>query len=186
MAGVAGSAVGAAAVAAPGCGPRAAGRRAGWRRRPCSSSATAIGVVSLLNPPPGDEFRASPAFVVESLVPADAALPRDAFRLRWTPGPEGSRYQVRVTTEDLQVLATAADLTAPEFVGRACRAFAAARWSQRALAGGRVAPERRTGHVSNVRHPGGVRGTADDVLSWSGRTFPPCREERRPCSKPSP
>ena len=76
---------------------------------------TAIGVVSLLNRPPGDEFRASSGFVVESLVPADAALPRDAFRLRWTPGPEGSRYQVRVTTEDLQVLATAADLTAPEF-----------------------------------------------------------------------
>ena len=77
---------------------------------------TAIGVVSLRNQRSGDEFRASPSFVVESLVPADTALPRDAFRLRWTPGPEGSRYQLRVTTEDLQVLATAADLTAPEFV----------------------------------------------------------------------
>jgi hypothetical protein len=73
-----------------------------------------IGVVSLLNRPSGDQFRASSGFVVQSLVPADGALPRHAFRLRWTPGPEGSRYQVRVTTEDLQVLATAADLTAPE------------------------------------------------------------------------
>src|SRR5262245_4599186 len=53
----------------------------------------AIGVVSLLNRRPGDEFRASSGFVVESLVPADTALPRDAFRLRWTPGPEGSRYR---------------------------------------------------------------------------------------------
>ena len=52
---------------------------------------------------------------MESLVPPDLALPRDAFRLRWTPGPEGSRYQVRVTTEDLKLLATAADLMAPEF-----------------------------------------------------------------------
>ena len=75
----------------------------------------AIGIFSLFNRRPGDEFRASPGFVVESLVPADMALPRDAFRLRWTPGPEGSRYQVRVTTEDLQVLATVAELTASEF-----------------------------------------------------------------------
>jgi hypothetical protein len=76
---------------------------------------TTIGVVSLLNRRPGDEFRASSGLAVESLLPAEVALPRDAFRLRWTPGPEGSRYQVRVTTEDLQVLATAADLTDAQF-----------------------------------------------------------------------
>jgi hypothetical protein len=85
---------------------------------------TGIGVVSLLTPPAGDQFRAVPVqvgapggggAVGTSLVPADAALPRDAFQLRWTPGPGGSRYQVRVTTEDLRVLAVAADLTAPEF-----------------------------------------------------------------------
>jgi hypothetical protein len=76
---------------------------------------TAIGVVSLVNRRTGDEFRTSSGFVVASLVPADRALPRNAFRLRWTPGPEGSRYQVRVTTEDLRVLATADDLSAPEF-----------------------------------------------------------------------
>ena len=74
-----------------------------------------IGVISLLNRPSDGEFRAASGFVVESLVPPDLALPRDAFRLRWTPGPEGSRYQVRVTTEDLKLLATAADLTTPEF-----------------------------------------------------------------------
>src|SRR5688572_1323781 len=69
---------------------------------------TTIGVLSILNRTPGDEFRASPGFVVESLLPADMPLPRDAFTLRWTPGPDGSRYEVRVTTEDLRVLATAA------------------------------------------------------------------------------
>ena len=74
-----------------------------------------IAVVSLLNREPGDEFRASSGVVLESLLPAEAALPRAAFRLRWTPGPGGSRYQVRVTTEDLRVLATAADLMTPEF-----------------------------------------------------------------------
>jgi hypothetical protein len=76
---------------------------------------TTIGVVSLLNRAPGDEFRASSGFVVKSLLPTDVPLPRNAFRLRWTPGPEGSRYQIRVTTEDLRLLATAADLTAAEF-----------------------------------------------------------------------
>jgi hypothetical protein len=107
-------AVGGSAVAAPGLTRR-------WTPRWLAMAAallliSAIGVLSLRNQRSGDEFRAAPGFVVESLVPADTALPRDAFRLRWTPGPDGSRYQVRATTEDLQVLATAADLTVPEFV----------------------------------------------------------------------
>ena len=77
---------------------------------------TAVGVVWLLNGPSGDEFRAAPDYVVESLVPADMPLPREAFRLRWTPGPTGSRYQIRVTTDDLQLLAMPVDLTAAETV----------------------------------------------------------------------
>jgi hypothetical protein len=77
---------------------------------------TALGVTTLLNRQGGDEFRASPDDVVESLVAADAPLPRDAFRLRWAPGPEGSRYLVRVMSEDLRMLTTAADLTVPEIV----------------------------------------------------------------------
>ena len=75
-----------------------------------------VGLVTLRYQTAGDEFRASPGYVVESLVPADVALPRDGFRLRWTPGPEGSRYEVRLTTEDLRVLATAVGLAAPELV----------------------------------------------------------------------
>lgn len=107
------SAVGGAAAAAPG---RATRWATGWLGAAAALLlASTIGVVSLLNRPSDDEFRASSGFVVESLVAADTALPRNAFRLRWTPGPEGSRYQVRVTTEDLKVLATAPDLTAPEF-----------------------------------------------------------------------
>jgi hypothetical protein len=63
-----------------------------------------------------DTFRASNHYAVESTVPADAALPRDAFRLRWTPGQAGSHYQVTATTEDLRVLTTATDLTTPELM----------------------------------------------------------------------
>jgi hypothetical protein len=76
---------------------------------------TAIGVVSLLNRPQVDEFRASPGVAIESRLAPDVSLPREAFRLRWSPGPEGARYQVRVTTEDLRVLATTADLTEAQF-----------------------------------------------------------------------
>ena len=63
---------------------------------------------------PTDTFRDPGRYVVEPLVISDATLPRDRFVLRWKPGPDGSRYQVRVTTDDLRVLTTAADLTAPE------------------------------------------------------------------------
>ena len=63
----------------------------------------------LLRPPvpvatPG--FRGGDAPAIRSLLREDQALPREDFRLRWSPGPEGSRYDVRVTTESLQVLAT--------------------------------------------------------------------------------
>ena len=78
--------------------------------------AATTGIVSLVNQPAADEFRTSPGYAVTSLVLADTPLPRSEFRLRWTPGPEGSRYQVRVTTEDLQVLTRATDVAAPEFV----------------------------------------------------------------------
>lgn len=61
-------------------------------------------------------FRDSGRPAIASLVPADAALPKDAFQLRWTPGPQDSRYQVQVTTEDLRILATFRDLTTPEVV----------------------------------------------------------------------
>ena len=107
------SEAGAAAVPAPGLATR-------WAPRWLAAAAvllvgTAFGLFSVLTRPSGDEFRAPPGLVVKSLVPAGGALSRHAFRLRWTPGPEGSRYQVRVTTEELHVLATAVDLTAPEY-----------------------------------------------------------------------
>jgi hypothetical protein len=87
-----------------------------WLAAAAALLVATVGVVSLLDRPPADEYRTSPGHTVESLVRGDMPLSRDAFRLRWTPGPDGSRYQVRVTTEDLQVLATAADLTVAELV----------------------------------------------------------------------
>jgi hypothetical protein len=61
-------------------------------------------------------FRGGDAPVIRSLVREDAALPRQNFRLRWSPGPEGSRYDVRVTTDSLQVLAGGPRLAEPSYL----------------------------------------------------------------------
>jgi hypothetical protein len=74
----------------------------------------AIAVVFQRSPSRDDTFRQSGNYVIESLVQPETTLSRDAFRLRWTPGPQDARYQVTVTTEDLRVLTTASDLTLPE------------------------------------------------------------------------
>jgi hypothetical protein len=79
--------------------------------------AVAAGVLFQLSRPPGeDTYRDPGRYVVESLVQPETTLSRHAFRLRWTPGPAGSRYHVRVTTEDLRVLETVSGLDVPELV----------------------------------------------------------------------
>ena len=75
---------------------------------------TTVGLVTLRDTRSADEFRSASGYLVESRV-AEEVLPRRAFRLRWAPGPEGARYRVTVTTEELVVIATAADLTEPQF-----------------------------------------------------------------------
>ncbi len=77
---------------------------------------TTLGVWSLLNRPTSDQLRTSTGYRVESLMPTGTALPRDDLRLRWTPGPAGSRYRVSVTTQELEVLATAEELETNEWV----------------------------------------------------------------------
>jgi len=63
-----------------------------------------------------DVVREQPGVTITSLLGRDPTLAREMFRLRWTPAPAGSRYDVRVTTEDLRVIATASDLNAAEFM----------------------------------------------------------------------
>lgn len=102
---------------------RAASRQplGGWRRGWLAAAAVLLITVSavfLFQRPRqmDDTFRAVEGYSVESLIGADATLSRNEFRLRWSPGPPDTRYQVRVTTEDLQMLMVAADLGAAEFV----------------------------------------------------------------------
>lgn len=51
---------------------------------------------------------------IRSLVPEGAALPREAFVLRWTAVPGAAAYEVEVTTEALAPIASAKRLPAPE------------------------------------------------------------------------
>jgi Putative zinc-finger len=52
---------------------------------------------------------------LQSLIPSNQALPLDAFVLRWKPTVAGATYDVEVSGEDLQVIASAAGLTEPEY-----------------------------------------------------------------------
>ena len=76
---------------------------------------TTIGLVTLRDRRAGDQFRAPAGYAVQARQPDMASLPREAFRLEWTAGPAGARYQVRVTAEDLTLLTTASDLNVPSF-----------------------------------------------------------------------
>jgi hypothetical protein len=103
-------------------GATAAGRHVRWWTSTWFATAAVLilGVslvlVSVLNRSQNKEYRTPAGYAVGSLVPSETFLSRDGFRLRWTPAPQGSRYQVRVTTEDLRVLTTVEDLTVPELV----------------------------------------------------------------------
>jgi hypothetical protein len=66
--------------------------------------------------PPGDPVVRDPnRGELRSLVPSGARLPRDAFRLRWTPGPSEARYELTVTTTDLTVLVMVRGLEHPQY-----------------------------------------------------------------------
>lgn len=53
-----------------------------------------------------EAYRDPERLEVETLVPEDEPLSRELCVLRWSPGPAGSRYDVRVMTKDLELLAS--------------------------------------------------------------------------------
>jgi hypothetical protein len=66
--------------------------------------------------PRGPSYREAGPDAIRSLLPEDEPVSRAALRLRWSPGPEGTRYDVRVTTESLDPVASAQGLTEPSFL----------------------------------------------------------------------
>jgi hypothetical protein len=67
-------------------------------------------------PGPAPEFRGAEVPAIRSLLDDGETLPRGSFRLRWSSGPDGSRYDVHVTTESLQVVASFRQLVEPAVV----------------------------------------------------------------------
>lgn len=60
-------------------------------------------------------YRQDSGRAIRPLIPDGAALDRRDMMLRWSPGPEGSRYNLRLTTEDLTVVDRAWSLDSPEY-----------------------------------------------------------------------
>lgn len=105
--------------------PRAASRVLPFRGRrllvPLAAAATLVLAVGLgvlwqggFGERPG--YREPGRQEIRSLVPEGEPLDRQACRLRWTGAPEGSRYEVSVTSEGLAVIATARELATPSYL----------------------------------------------------------------------
>jgi hypothetical protein len=95
--------------------------RTGLGRGALAAAAAAILIAAALltwnrqGPPTEPVFRSGQADAIESLVAEGAVLPATAFVLRWSPGPPGCRYNVRVTDRRLDHLAGARALDKPEY-----------------------------------------------------------------------
>jgi hypothetical protein len=106
--------------------PRAAAAVPAWRSvwvwgpGLAAAALLVLGVLSERPPRAADpggpaQYRESPEGVIEPLIADGAIVSRDALLLRWKPGPEGSRYNVRVMTADLTPVATAGSIAATEY-----------------------------------------------------------------------
>lgn len=104
---------------AAGVGSRR-GRFAWWW--PVAASAAIAFVLIGLGVPDRRAERSSPVYRaregewLQSQVPGEDGLPRSRCWLRWTAGPEGTTYQVRVTDERLELLARGRGLEDAEFL----------------------------------------------------------------------
>ncbi|MCA9706939.1 MAG: hypothetical protein KDK70_13885 [Myxococcales bacterium] len=98
--------------------------RWGWITVGVGLAAALVAVISMpreaeLRPAEVDDaatFRAAPQSGPSSLLAPDQALPRDAFELRWEPGPEGARYELQVSTAEPRLLVHERGLTEARFV----------------------------------------------------------------------
>ncbi len=104
--------------------PLAPRRRPAWRNPRVLAAAAMVllavglgGSLLLRNPAPEPVvYREQAGGTVVQADPASLRLPRSACRLRWTGAPEGSRFDIIVTNDDLDILCEAHRLTRPEFL----------------------------------------------------------------------
>ncbi len=106
------------AVGTPSAAPAWFRQPAAWARVAAAVLVIAVGTAMVLRwggPSEKPELRDQPPDAIRPLVPEDTALPRQDFRLRWSSGPDGARYDLVVTTVDLEVIADARGLDRPEY-----------------------------------------------------------------------
>jgi len=100
--------------------------RHGWTAAHWAAVAAAV-IAAVLIPvgvhewraPGPSAYRAQDQETIRPLVPEGAVLPRDSFVLRWTGGPPGTRYSVRLVRSDLGTLTEAKGLDATEYLAPA-------------------------------------------------------------------
>jgi hypothetical protein len=95
-------------------------RSRAWWTAGALAAAAALAAIALLLPtgpslqPPQSGTLRGAEEIITPLTDPDTPLPREACTLRWQGPPEG-RWEIRVATEDLRVLAEAHDLPTTEF-----------------------------------------------------------------------
>ncbi len=95
-----------------------------WRRvAPIAAAAAAVVVVAVFvayrvpwRPAPTPAYRTQKATAIRSLIGDDAVLSRRSCVLRWSPGPAGATYNVRVTDADLAPLAGGRSLDREQYL----------------------------------------------------------------------
>ena len=96
-----------------------------WQRPVLRYAAAAVIVVAVAGVAlrewsrrPADEagFRTTGEAAIRTAIPDGGELPREAFLLRWTPGPAGTRYTVLVSDERLTPIAEGANVVATEYL----------------------------------------------------------------------
>jgi hypothetical protein len=109
-----------AEAVAPGARTTPSGLRRWLPLAAAAAAVVVLGGLALLRLPeragPAPAFREQEESWLASELPDEALLPRGAALLRWSAGPEGTRYDLRVTTEDLEPLARAMRIEANEFL----------------------------------------------------------------------
>ena len=150
--------------------------------RPCWSWSIA-GLLFLRGPDgkhdPG--YRQPGSEAIRSLLPENEPVSRADLRLRWSPGPEGTRYDVRVTTESLETVASARSLVEASFVVPESALSSLPAGQPAALAGPDAAARRRAQRLSHVRHAAEM--TASAGIMSDRRSL---RHSRRSLRRPRP
>ncbi len=83
-------------------------RRRSWTTLAASVAAVIVAVIGIRYLGPGQTpvpiYRDVDPAAIQSLVPDGRPLPRHNCILNWTPGPQGTHYNIRVATEDFEVV----------------------------------------------------------------------------------